>query len=173
MTDSVINIDNKQLLLSYIFAIIAMILTSVNGINRNKDIVIGTIRMTVQLFIAGYILVYIFDSSSFILTVLMLAVMEFFAIFNIVSSKKDKFNKKLIGSIAISQVVGSIFALAFFLLIVIRPKPIYNPQYLVPLPGNDMIPIFLILLRVGVIAVSKELWIILFIAILGVAPSIR
>ena len=49
MTDSVINISNKQLLLSYIFAIIAMILTSVNGINRNKDIIIGTIRMTVQL----------------------------------------------------------------------------------------------------------------------------
>lgn len=135
MTDSVINISNKQLLLSYIFAIIAMILTSVNGINRNKDIIIGTIRMTVQLFIAGYVLVYIFDSSSFILTILILAVMEFFAIFNIISSKKSKFNKKLIGSIAISQIIGSIFSLAFFLLIVIRPQPIYNPQYLVPLGG--------------------------------------
>ena len=135
MSDSVINLSNKQLMLTYIFSIIAMVLTTLNGINRNKEIVIATISMTIQLFIAGYVLVYIFDSNSLIFSLLMIIVMEFFAIFNVVSSKKDKINKGMIRSIAIAQVIGTAFTIAFFLIIVVRPDPIYNPQYLIPLGG--------------------------------------
>lgn len=135
MSESVINISNKQLLLTYIFVIIAMVLTSLNGLNRNKDIIIATLRMTAQLFIAGSVLIYIFDSSSFVFAGLMILIMEFFAIFNIVSSKKNELSKGMIFVIAISLFVGSISTLIFFLLIVIRPNPIYNPQYLIPLGG--------------------------------------
>lgn len=129
------NISNSQLMLTYLFALIAMLITSFNGINRNKDIVVGTLRMTVQLFIAGFILVYIFDSASFILSALMILVMEFFAIFNIITNKKGKLNSGLKRTLILAQVIGTIFTLAFFLIIVVRPKPIYNPQYLIPLGG--------------------------------------
>lgn len=135
MNESVMNISNSQLMLTYLFALIAMLITSFNGINRNKDIVVGTLRMTVQLFIAGFILVYIFDSASFILSALMVLVMEFFAIFNIVTNKKGKLNSGLKRTLVLAQVIGTIFTLAFFLIIVVRPKPIYNPQYLIPLGG--------------------------------------
>ena len=122
-------------MLTYLFALIAMIITSFNGINRNKDIVVGTLRMTVQLFIAGFILVYIFGSSSFLLSALMIAVMEFFAIFNIITNKKGKINKSVKKTLIIAQILGTVSTLVFFLLIVIRPEPIYNPQYLIPLGG--------------------------------------
>ncbi len=135
MNESVMNISNSQLMLTYLFALIAMLITSFNGINRNKDIVVGTLRMTVQLFIAGFILVYIFDSASFILSALMIAVMEFFAIFNIVTNKKGKLNSGLKKTLILAQVIGTVFTLAFFLIIVVRPDPIYNPQYLIPLGG--------------------------------------
>lgn len=135
MNESVMNISNSQLMLTYLFALIAMLITSFNGINRNKDIVVGTLRMTVQLFIAGFILVYIFDSASFILSALMVFVMEFFAIFNIVTNKKGKINSALKKTLILAQVIGTVFTLAFFLIIVVRPKPIYNPQYLIPLGG--------------------------------------
>lgn len=135
MSESVMNISNSQLMLTYLFALIAMLITSFNGINRNKDIVVGTLRMTVQLFIAGFILVYIFDSASFILSALMIVVMEFFAIFNIITNKKGKLNSGLKRTLILAQVIGTIFTLAFFLIIVVRPKPIYNPQYLIPLGG--------------------------------------
>lgn len=101
MSESVINISNKQLLLTYIFVIIAMVLTSLNGLNRNKDIIIATLRMTAQLFIAGSVLIYIFDSSSFVFAALMILIMEFFAVFNIVSSKKNELSKGMIIVIAI------------------------------------------------------------------------
>lgn len=135
MNESVMNISNSQLMLTYLFALIAMLITSFNGINRNKEIVVGTLRMTVQLFIAGFILVYIFDSASFILSALMVLVMEFFAIFNIVTNKKGKLNSGLKRTLILAQVIGTVFTLAFFLIIVVRPKPIYNPQYLIPLGG--------------------------------------
>lgn len=135
MNESVMNISNSQLMLTYLFALIAMLITSFNGINRNKDIVVGTLRMTVQLFIAGFILVYIFDSASFILSALMIVVMEFFAIFNIITNKKGKLNSGLKKTLILAQVIGTVFTLAFFLIIVVRPKPIYNPQYLIPLAG--------------------------------------
>lgn len=135
MNESVINISNSQLMLTYVFALLAMIITSVNGINRNKDIIVGTLRMTVQLFVAGFILVYIFDSSSFMLPALMVLVMEFFSIFNIITNKKGKLNRGIKKTLILAQVIGTVFTLAFFLIIVVRPDPIYNPQYLVPLGG--------------------------------------
>lgn len=135
MNNSVINLSNQQLFLTYIFTAIALLLTSLNGINRNKDIIIGTIRMTIQLFIAGFILVYVFDSSSIVLSTLLILLMESFAVFNIISPKKDRLNSKLKKTIAIAQISGTVFTLIFFLLVVIRPKPIYNPQYLIPLGG--------------------------------------
>lgn len=135
MNNSIMNISNSQLMLTYIFALIAMIITSFNGINRNKDFIVGTIRMTVQLFAAGFILVYIFESTSFILSALMIALMEFFAVFNIFTNKKGKLNKSLKTTIILAQVIGTIFTLVFFLLVVVRPDPIYNPQYLIPLGG--------------------------------------
>ena len=87
MDNSVIDLSTKQMLLTYVFVILAIIITSLNGLNRNKEFIIGSIRMTVQLFIAGFVLVYIFDSSSIVLSILMILLMEFFAVFNIISSK--------------------------------------------------------------------------------------
>lgn len=135
MSNDVINLSNTQLLMSYIFVIVAMILTTINGINRNKEFIIGTIRMTIQLFIAGYVLVYVFESSSLVLSAAMILLMEIFSIFNIVNPKKDVLSKGMIGIIALSQIVGTLLTLGFFMVIVVRPTPVYNPQYLIPLGG--------------------------------------
>ena len=135
MDNSVIDLSTKRMLLTYVFVILAMIITSLNGLNRNKEFIIGSIRMTVQLFIAGFVLVYIFDSSSIVLSILMILLMEFFAVFNIISSKKGQLSKGLIVAITVSLLIGSLFTLVFFLLVVVRPNPIYDPQYLIPLGG--------------------------------------
>lgn len=126
MDNSVIDLSTKRMLLTYVFVILAMIITSLNGLNRNKEFIIGSIRMTVQLFIAGFVLVYIFDSSSIVLSILMILLMEFFAVFNIISSKKGQLSKGLIVAITVSLLIGSLFTLVFFLLVVVRPNPIYD-----------------------------------------------
>ena len=135
MSSGVMELSNFQLLLTYSFVVIAMVLTSINGINRNKEFIIAAFRMTIQLFIAGYILVYIFGSDSFIFSALMILFMESSAVFNIINPKKKILSKEIKFSILISQFVGSLLTIIFFLVVVVRPNPIYNPQYLIPLGG--------------------------------------
>lgn len=135
MSDSVINLSNSQLLLTYVFVAVAMIITTANGINRNKEFIIGTVRMTIQLFIAGFVLVYIFDSSSIFLSIAMILLMEIFAIFNVINPKKDLISKGMIGAVSISLLIGTLLTMIFFLVLVVRPEPLYDPQYLIPLGG--------------------------------------
>ena len=135
MNQGVINLSLPQMALSYAFIIIAIILTSLNGINRNKEILVSVIRMTIQLTIAGFILVYIFDSKSFTFTCLMLIFMEASAIYNIIKPRVNILPKSLFAVIILAMVISSLASLLFFILLVIRPNPLYNPQYLIPIGG--------------------------------------
>lgn len=135
MNQGVINLSLSQMALSYAFIIIAILLTSLNGINRNKELVISVVRMTIQLTIAGFILVYIFDSKSFIFTFLMLLFMEASAIFNIIRPRINLIPKTVIPTIAAAMAIASISSLIFFIVFVIKPEPLYNPQYLIPIGG--------------------------------------
>ena len=135
MNQGVINLTLQQMALSYTFIIIAIILTSLNGINRNKEIIVSVIRMTVQLTVAGFILVYIFDSKSFIFTCLMLIFMEASAIYNIIKPRVKILPRSLFVVIILAILISSLASLLFFILLVIRPKPLYNPQYLIPIGG--------------------------------------
>lgn len=138
MNNTVIDLSLGQMALSYIFVLVAMAITSLNGLNKNKDLLISTARMTIQLLIAGFVLVYIFDSNSFIFAGLMILFMEASAVYNIVSPNRDKLPKSIIPLIGLAMLVGSLLSLVFFLLVVIRPEPLYNPQYLIPIGGMIM-----------------------------------
>lgn len=138
MNNTVIDLSLGQMGLSYIFVLVAMAISSLNGLNKNKEILISTIRMTVQLLIAGLVLVYIFDSESFIFAGAMILFMQASAVYNIVSPRKDKLPKSIIPLIALAMAAGSLISLAFFLIVVVRPEPIYNPQYMIPIGGMIM-----------------------------------
>ncbi|MDD7306385.1 MAG: iron export ABC transporter permease subunit FetB [Peptoniphilaceae bacterium] len=135
MNKGIINLSNQQLALTYILVAVVLIVTSLNGINRKKDILISIIRMTIQLFIAGLVLVYIIDTKSFIFPLAMFLIMEFFAIFNVIKNVKTKIPKGIKKVIGLSIFTGTSLSLLFFLVIVIQVKPFYSPQYLIPLGG--------------------------------------
>lgn len=138
MNQEVINLSLRDLTISFSFILITIILTSLNGINRNKDIIISVLRMTVQLLIAGFILVYIFDSKSLIFTCLMLLFMEASATYNIVRPIKNILPKTSIPIIIFAMLISSLASLFAFVILVIRPNPLYNPQYLIPIAGMIM-----------------------------------
>lgn len=135
MNQEVINLSLSDMALSYGFILITIILTSLNGINRNRDIIISVLRMTVQLAIAGFILVYIFDSKSLIFSLLMILFMEASAIYNIVRPIKNVLPKTIIPVIIFAMLISSLASLLAFVILVIRPEPLYNPQYLIPIAG--------------------------------------
>lgn len=133
--DTIINLQIWQLIAAYIFVLILMIIVKLKGIPREKEILIASIRMTLQLVLTGYLLVYVFNSPSPFYTTLILIAMELFSIYNIIKRTKLKLSFKLKQIISLSMVVGTVSCLLYFLFIVVQITPWYNPQYFIPIAG--------------------------------------
>ena len=135
MNDKIIDLSILQLLASYVFVLLLLILFKYRGIRREKQIIIASLRMTVQLTVMGYILMYIFDHPSWWLTSLMIAVMVSFAVFNAIKRVKTAMSKPLKYIVGLSLAFGSLVTASVFIIGVIRVNPWFDPQYFIPISG--------------------------------------
>lgn len=133
--DPNIDLTLIQLATAYVFVIILLVIVRYRGINRERDIIIASIRMTLQLVLIGYVLVYIFDNPSPFFTIVFIVLMEIFAIFNIFKRVKEHISTDLKKIIALSMMIGTLSSMVYFLFIVIRITPWYNPRYFIPITG--------------------------------------
>lgn len=133
--NDIVDISLLQLITAYIFVIILLFIVRLKRIDREKEIVIASIRMTLQLVLIGYVLVYIFENPSPWLTIIVIAIMETFAIFNIFKRVKRDIPNKLKGMIALAMTAGTFTSILYFLFIVVRIEPWFKPQYFIPLSG--------------------------------------
>ena len=131
----IIDISLLQLISAYIFVIILLFIVKIKGISREKEILIANIRMTLQLSLIGYILVYIFENPSPFLTLLIIVIMETFAIFNIFKRVKREIPVNLKKMIAFAMIIGTFTSILYFLFVVVKIQPWYKPQYFIPLSG--------------------------------------
>ncbi len=135
MSNSIIKLQLYQIATAYIFVIILLFITKYKGISREKEILISTLRMTLQLTLTGYILVYIFEIRHPICTLSVICVMECFSIFNVFHRVKHVIPLKIKKVIAISMILGPLAALFYFIIVVIRLSPWYEPRYFIPIAG--------------------------------------
>ena len=133
--NGVIDLQIWQMAAAYVFVLILLAIVRAKGIKRENEIILSTLRMTLQLVLTGYILVYLFDNPSPVYTIAVIVAMEVFSIYNIIKRIKVKLSKGLKRIIAISMVLGTISSLLFFLLIVVNVKPWYDPRYFIPIAG--------------------------------------
>jgi len=105
------------------------------GIGRERLLIVATIRMTVQLILTGYLLIYLFDNPHPLWTLLVILVMVLFAIYTIFKKFSGELSRKLKRVIAVSLPLGGLPVLIFFLLVVIRIDPYFDPQYVIPITG--------------------------------------
>jgi putative ABC transport system permease protein len=131
----IINIELWRFIAAYAFIIILLFIVRVRGISREKQIIIASLRMTIQLIIAGYILMFIFENPSPWLTLLIILIMELFAIRNVFKQVKHELNKQLKGTVALSMVTGTLGCLFYFNIVVIHFTPWYEPRYFIPIAG--------------------------------------
>lgn len=124
-----------QVVSAYIFILILLYIVRKRELNREKEIIVATTRMTIQLILTGFILTYIFKNPNIFITILIVGFMEVFAISNILKRNKAKLSNELKNVITLSMLTGTLISLIYFLLIVINIKPWFNPQYLIPLAG--------------------------------------
>lgn len=133
--DPNIDLTLIQLASAYIFVLILLVIVRYRGINREGDIILASLRMTLQLVLIGYVLIYIFDNPSPFFTIIFVLLMEVFAIFNIFSRVKEDISSNLKKVIAFSMMIGTLSSMIYFLFIVIRVAPWYNPRYFIPITG--------------------------------------
>ncbi len=133
--NSVIDLQLWQTIAAYVFVLIVMLILKLKGIPREKELFISSLRMTIQLILTGYLLVYLFNTSSPLYTILILVAMEVFSVHTIIKRAKGKLSSKLKQIIALSMIAGTVSCLLYFLLVVVRINPWYDPRYFIPIAG--------------------------------------
>ncbi len=119
--------------LIYLLLIIVAIIMKISKIQQTKLLLIGSIRMTVQLTLAGYVLMYIFEHPSPLFVCVYVTFMCIFAVHRILSVNKG-LNKHFQWVIAGSISISAIAIISFFITVVIG-ESIFNPQYTIPISG--------------------------------------
>ncbi|WP_062052198.1 iron export ABC transporter permease subunit FetB [Bacillus sp. JCM 19034] len=124
-----------QIVSAYLFILLLLLIVKVKGIRREKEIMISTIRMTLQLILVGYLLIYIFENPSPFVTVLIFAIMLSFATLNVFRRTKMEITRSLKKSIIIAMIFGITSSLLYFIFIVLTLAPWYDPQFFIPIAG--------------------------------------
>ncbi len=132
MNDAVqINIFNFALI--YLLLIIVLGIIRISKISQTKLLLVASVRMTAQLTLAGYVLMYILQNPSPFFVCAYVITMSVFANHRILFVNKglnNKFKIIIAGSISLSSIV----IITFFIAVVIK-ESIFNPQYTIPISG--------------------------------------
>ncbi|AQR95717.1 ABC transporter permease [Clostridium saccharoperbutylacetonicum] len=135
MNNTVMNLSVLRLSIAYVFVFIMLIIFKARGIKRERQIIIASTRMTIQLIIMGYILMFVFNNPSWWLTSIMIVVMISFAIYNSIKRVKYNMSYELKKIIAFAMTFGALLTATFFIIIILGVQPWFNPQYFIPISG--------------------------------------
>lgn len=133
--EGVVDLQLWQLISAYVFVVILLMIVRAKGIPKEKEILIASVRMTLQLILMGYILVYVFDHANPLYTLIIFIIMVIFAINNIFKRVKSNLSQKIRQITALSMILGTVVSLLYFTFIVIRFDPWYDPRYFIPIAG--------------------------------------
>ena len=99
-----------------------------------RDTIFSMLRMTVQLILVGLYLKYVFQLNNAFVSLLWVVIMLLVANLSILS--KAGLKRRLFFWRALIGVAGSTLLVSgWFILVAIRPDPIYDARYLVPITG--------------------------------------
>jgi putative ABC transport system permease protein len=129
-----IDLSTPALISMYLLALIPIAIFYWLRMPLIKDLCIGLFRMTLQLLLVGLYLNYIFLWNNPLISALWLAIMMIVANHSIL--KKAGLNHRLFFKYTLLGVtVSTLLVTGWFILIAIRPDPLYDARYLVPIAG--------------------------------------
>lgn len=133
--NDVLDISIPQMVLAFTYAVAVIVIVRLMGIPRELQIIVASLRMTVQLAIAGYVLIWLFDNESLWIILLVLAGMEAFAVYNGIKRTNMRLSPAIRRIIAIAIPAGTLASLAYFLVAVVGGDARRDPRYVIPLAG--------------------------------------
>lgn len=136
MNKGIVEMNLLQFSLIYLLLILVLVIMKKRNIDRTKLLIVASIRMTLQLVIAGFVLTYIIQNPHPLFTLAYLTAMIGFAIYRVL-----KLNPGLPSgfqrAIALAMSLSGLFIIFYFVTLVIGESP-FNPQYVIPLSGMIM-----------------------------------
>lgn len=129
----IVEISIGRFLLIYLLLLLVLAVMKRCKVNQSRLLLIASLRMTVQLIVAGLILTYIFENPHPVFTVTYVTLMLVFAIHRVLSKNRE-INRKFKLAIIFSLSVSGISVVCYFVLAVVN-QSIFNPQYVIPLSG--------------------------------------
>lgn len=106
------------------------------GLQLSRSLLIGSLRMVVQLLLIGFVLKALFATASLGWVLLMALVMLLLASYEVIARQKRRlvgWQGYGIGLLSMGATAAAITAIA--LLLIVRPSPWFTPQYAIPLLG--------------------------------------
>ncbi|NPV53894.1 MAG: iron export ABC transporter permease subunit FetB [Firmicutes bacterium] len=139
MTDS--NSVNSYIHITYLDLLIALALIAIAAaisrwqrLGMERDMAVGTVRAFVQLLAVGLVLQQIFNAARWYWVILALAVMTSVAGWNAMQRQAGP-RRGVFPLMAGAIAIGSALALAIVIGVVLRVRPWYQPQYVIPIAG--------------------------------------
>ncbi len=120
----------------YLLLLIVLFIMKKCKINQTKLLIVGSIRMTLQLILAGLVLTYIFKNPHPIFVMLYLSAMMAMAIYTVLSRNRG-INRRFSLIVSLSLILTGLLVISFFILGVVGVS-FFNPQYTIPISGMIM-----------------------------------
>lgn len=133
MTKNYIEISLPEAVLSLLPVIIIAVVYFL-WLKDRQTIIVAALRMLGQLILVGYLLNYIFRQSSawlpLLVALIMLSCAAWIALGPVAAKRKNLYVDAFI-----ALGIGALPILAFLLFVIIRPKPWFLPNLIIPLTG--------------------------------------
>ena len=134
MTPEIVHIEIEQLAFGLLLILAAGITSVYHTLKLERDLIIGTVRTVVQLFLLGYVLHTVFAVENAPLVLAIFVFMVFFAALTIRGRIKEK-RISFFWPVFISMIVSYSLVSFFVTAVVVNVEPWWKPQYFIPLGG--------------------------------------
>lgn len=136
MVEAALDVPWLNLALASMLLLVAVAISRWQRLGLEGRYLVGGFRALVQLFAAGYVLVYVFEAKKWWLSLLALAVMLAAATAVATERRARAFDRvRLVQISGTAMLVSSALTLAYVTQVVLNLSPWYEPRYLVPLFG--------------------------------------
>jgi len=130
----VLNLSVWQVGLAVVFVAVVIVVSARQALGLERDLIVGTVRTIVQLYLVGIVLAAVFAAGRWYWVALVLVAMTLVATQAAVARLKRPIPGRYeIAATAI--VVSTALTLGWVIAVVVRVRPWYEPQYIIPLAG--------------------------------------
>jgi putative ABC transport system permease protein len=132
----IVSLNIAQFALVYLLLVIVLLIMKKSQINQTRLLIVASLRMSVQLALAGLILTYMFENPHPLCTVGYLVLRAGFATYTALSRNKG-INRRFQIVTGLSLSLSALVIICFFIMAVVGVD-IYNAQYTIPISGMIM-----------------------------------